>query len=83
MSESGVSPESARVRWLVAGAFSAAPTGRRFHLSADTFPAELTRAARPRKDSASTAGRPNSFTSSAPATLNRSVIVAFIEALSS
>ena len=28
-------------------------------------------------------GRPNSLTSSAPATLNRSVIVAFIEALSS
>ena len=42
-----------------------------------------TRAARPRKDSASAYGRPKSFTSSAPATLNRSVMVAFIYALSS
>ena len=41
-----------------------------------------TRAARPRKDSASADGRPNSLTSSAPATLKRSVIEAFIEALS-
>ena len=40
-----------------------------------------TRAARPRNDASSSAGRPNSLTSSAPATLNRSVIVAFIDAL--
>ena len=42
-----------------------------------------TRAARPLKERSSASGRPNSFTSSAPATLNRSVIVAFIDALSS
>ena len=41
-----------------------------------------TRAARPRKASASTEGRPKSLTSSAPETLNRSVIVEFIDALS-
>ena len=40
-----------------------------------------TRAARPRNDASSTSGLPNSFTSSAPATLNRSVIVLFIDAL--
>ena len=39
-----------------------------------------TRAARLRNDTSSSAGRPNSLTSSAPATLNRSVIVEFIEA---
>ena len=40
-----------------------------------------TRAARAEKDAFSAGNRPNSLTSSAPATLNRSVIVAFIEAL--
>jgi hypothetical protein len=49
---------------------------------ADTTPMSRTRAARPRKDSASAFGRPKSLTSSAPATLNRSVMVAFIDALS-
>ncbi len=39
-----------------------------------------TRAARRRKDTSSSSSRPKSFTSSAPATLNRSVMVAFIEA---
>ncbi len=48
---------------------------------AESTPMSRTRAARPRKDSASAPGRPKSFTSSAPATLNRSVIVAFIDAL--
>ncbi len=41
-----------------------------------------TRAARELNDSDSSPVRPNSFTSSAPATLNRSVMVAFIDALS-
>ena len=49
---------------------------------ADRTPMSRTRAARPRKPSASASGRPNSLTSSAPATLNRSVIEAFIDALS-
>ncbi len=49
---------------------------------ADSTPMSRTRAARERKDSTSASGRPNSLTSSAPATLNRSVMVAFIEALS-
>jgi hypothetical protein len=49
---------------------------------AEITPMSRTRAARPRKDSASVSGRPNSLTNSAPATLNRSVIVAFIDALS-
>ena len=40
-----------------------------------------TRPARSEKSAASSSWRPNSFTSSAPATLNRSVIVLFIEAL--
>jgi type VI secretion system protein ImpC len=44
MSQS-VSPEGARVRWLVAGAFTPAPTGRRFHLTTDDFAAELAKAA--------------------------------------
>ncbi len=38
-------PEGARLRWLVAGAFSPSPSGRRFFLTGDTFTAELARAA--------------------------------------
>ncbi|NPC81816.1 hypothetical protein HPC49_26810, partial [Pyxidicoccus fallax] len=45
MSQSGSSPEGARVRWLVAGAFSPAPSGRRFHLTPESFGSELARAA--------------------------------------
>ena len=45
-------------------------------------PMSRTRAARSAKRAASTSGRPNSLTSSAPATPNRSVIVAFIFASS-
>ena len=48
---------------------------------ADVTPMSRTRAARPRKDSSSAAGWPNSLTSSAPATLKRSVMVEFIDAL--
>ncbi|MDY7226466.1 hypothetical protein [Hyalangium rubrum] len=44
MSQS-VSPEGARVRWLVAGAVTASPTGRRFLLKPDTFAEELAKAA--------------------------------------
>ncbi|HEX8700187.1 MAG TPA: hypothetical protein VF815_15180, partial [Myxococcaceae bacterium] len=43
MSQSA-SPEGARVRWLVAGAFTPAPGGRRFHLSTDGFAEELAKA---------------------------------------
>jgi hypothetical protein len=50
---------------------------------AERTPMSRTRTARPRKDSASADGRPKSLTRRAPATLNRSVIVAFMEALSS
>ena len=45
-------------------------------------PMSRTRAARPANHCASSSGRPNSLTSSAPETLNRSVMVAFIDALS-
>jgi hypothetical protein len=45
MSQSGSSAEGARVRWLVAGAFSPAPSGRRFHLTPESFGSELARAA--------------------------------------
>ncbi|MCP3166187.1 type VI secretion system contractile sheath domain-containing protein [Myxococcus qinghaiensis] len=45
MSQSGSSAEGARVRWLVAGAFSSTPSGRRFHVSSDTFASELAKAA--------------------------------------
>ncbi|WP_164010866.1 type VI secretion system contractile sheath domain-containing protein [Pyxidicoccus trucidator] len=45
MSQSGSSAEGARVRWLVAGAFSPAPSGRRFHLTPESFGTELARAA--------------------------------------
>ncbi|MFP2905532.1 type VI secretion system contractile sheath domain-containing protein [Pyxidicoccus sp. 3LFB2] len=45
MSQSGSSAEGARVRWLVAGAFSPAPSGRRFHLTPESFGAELARRA--------------------------------------
>ncbi|MBJ6760689.1 type VI secretion system contractile sheath large subunit [Myxococcaceae bacterium JPH2] len=45
MSQSGASAESARVRWLVAGAFASPATGRRFHLTSESFPTELSRAA--------------------------------------
>lgn len=45
MSQSGSSTEGARVRWLVAGAFSPAPSGRRFHLTPESFGTELARAA--------------------------------------
>ena len=44
-------------------------------------PMSRTRPARSEKSPASSSCRPNSFTSSAPATLNRSVMVLFIEAL--
>ena len=44
-------------------------------------PMSRTRPARPEKSAASSSWRPNSLTSSAPATLNRSVMVLFIEAL--
>jgi hypothetical protein len=44
MSQS-MSPESARVRLLVAGAFTPAPSGRRFLLTGDSFAAELAKAA--------------------------------------
>jgi type VI secretion system protein ImpC len=44
MSQS-VSPEGARVRWLVAGAFTASPSGRRFLLTGDSFASELAKAA--------------------------------------
>ena len=46
-------------------------------------PMSRTRPARREKSSASSSCRPNSFTSSAPATLNRSVIVVFISLLRS
>ena len=46
------------------------------------MPMSRTRPARSRKDAASTSGRPNSVTSSAPDTLNRSVVVVFIDAFS-
>ena len=45
---------------------------------ADWMPMSRTRSARPAKRAASTSGGPKSLTSSAPATPNRSVIVAFI-----
>ncbi|RJS21288.1 hypothetical protein DRW03_17945 [Corallococcus sp. H22C18031201] len=45
MSQSGASAENARVRWLVAGAFASPATGRRFHLTSESFPTELSRAA--------------------------------------
>lgn len=45
MSQS-LSPESARVRWLVAGAVTASPSGRRFLLTPDHFAEELAKAAR-------------------------------------
>ncbi len=45
MSQNGSSAEGARVRWLVAGAFSPAPSGRRFHLTPESFGNELARAA--------------------------------------
>jgi type VI secretion system protein ImpC len=45
MSQSGSSAEGARVRWLVAGGFSPAPSGRRFHLTPESFGTELARAA--------------------------------------
>ena len=48
---------------------------------AEVTPMSRTRPARSRNDAASSAGRPNSETSSAPETLNRSVVVEFIEAL--
>ena len=44
-------------------------------------PMSRTRPARSEKSAASSSWRPNSFTSSAPATLKRSVMVLFIEAL--
>ena len=47
---------------------------------ADCTPMSRTRSARLANRSASASGRPNSFTSNAPATPNRSVIVAFIDA---
>lgn len=46
MSRSGSNAEAARVRWFVAGAFSSTPTGRRFHLTPDTFASELAKATR-------------------------------------
>jgi hypothetical protein len=49
---------------------------------ADCTPMSRTRSARSRNRPASASGRPNSFTSNAPATPNRSVIVAFIFASS-
>lgn len=45
MSQSGSSAEGARVRWLVVGAFSPAPSGRRFHLTPESFGTELARVA--------------------------------------
>ena len=45
---------------------------------ADWMPMSRTRSARSPNRRASISGRPNSFTSSAPATPNRSVMVAFI-----
>ncbi|MCP3136968.1 type VI secretion system contractile sheath domain-containing protein [Pyxidicoccus xibeiensis] len=45
MSQSGSSAEGARVRWLVAGAFSPSPSGRRFHVTSESFASELARAA--------------------------------------
>ena len=45
---------------------------------ADWTPMSRTRSARSANRRASVSGRPNSLTSSAPATPNRSVIVAFI-----
>ncbi|MCY1018056.1 type VI secretion system contractile sheath small subunit [Pyxidicoccus sp. MSG2] len=45
MSQSGSSAEGARVRWLVAGAFSPAPSGRRFHITPESFGTELARVA--------------------------------------
>lgn len=44
MSQS-MSPEGARVRWLIAGAFTPSPSGRRFLLTSDSFAAELAKAA--------------------------------------
>lgn len=44
MSQS-VNPEGARVRWLVAGAFTPSPSGRKFLLTGDSFAAELAKAA--------------------------------------
>ena len=40
-----MSTEGARVRWWVAGAFTASPSGRRFLLTSDTFASELAKAA--------------------------------------
>ena len=51
--------------------------------SAERMPVRRTASARWANDRSSSAVRPNSFTSRAPDTLNRSVIVAFIEALRS
>lgn len=45
MSQSGSSAEGARVRWLVAGAFSPSPSGRRFHVTPESFSTELSRVA--------------------------------------
>jgi len=45
MSQNESSAASARVRWLVAGAVSTAPSGRRFPLTVHTFNEELARAA--------------------------------------
>jgi hypothetical protein len=45
MSQSGSSAAGARVRWLVAGALSAVPSGRRFFLTLESFGMELARAA--------------------------------------
>ncbi|MFL5349015.1 MAG: type VI secretion system contractile sheath domain-containing protein [Hyalangium sp.] len=44
MSQS-VSPEGARVRWWVAGAFTPSPSGRKFLLTGDSFASELAKAA--------------------------------------
>ena len=48
---------------------------------AEVTPMSRTRPARWRNDSNSSVGRPNSLTSRAPDTLNRSVMVLFIDAL--
>ncbi len=44
------------------------------------MPMSRTRPARSLNEAASTSGRPNNVTSSAPETLNRSVVVVFIDA---
>jgi len=49
--------------------------------NADRIPMSRTRPARPLNSDSSSHGRPNSLTSRAPATLNRSLIVVFISAL--